>query len=128
MARGQAQHPPAGGSIHAAVSATVGPAYPAAPLPGTERRSAGERLHLAAAGLSRAGVAPAAPPGAGRSPGCCDRALGDVGILLPAVGKEHARAIAVTAEQRGTDRSVRCGGDILEPCAHTAVAVMWGWN
>lgn len=35
------------------------------PLPGEERAAAaaGERLHLAAAGPSRAGIAPAAPPG-----------------------------------------------------------------
>lgn len=47
---------------------------------------------------------------------------------MPAVGKEHATAIAVSAEQGGTDRSVRSGGDILERYVHTATVVLQGWN
>lgn len=47
---------------------------------------------------------------------------------MPAVGKEYAGAIAVSAEQGGTDRSVRSGADILEWSAHTASVLMRGWS
>lgn len=115
MARGQ--HPPAGENIHSAVSATVGPAYPAA----TIHRS---RLPEPLPGTDRGGTAPPRGRRAWRVP----RLPGDMGVPLPAVGKEHATAIAVSAEQGGTDRSVRSGGDILERYVHTATVVLQGWN
>lgn len=88
-------------------------------------------------GRSRGGTAPPrgrrADPGQRRSRRSprgsrVPRLLGDMGVPLPALGKEHAGAIAVSAERGGTDRSVRSGGDILEWSAHTATVVMWGWN
>lgn len=138
MATGQPQHPPADGNTHSTLSAPVGPAYPAVPTDPLPAAGASPRRR--ASGRSCGETAPprgrrAEPgrertrrsPGARRSRGCCDCVLGDTRVPLPAV--EHAGAVAVTAEHRreckgSTDRSVRCGGDIPERSAHTAMAVM----